>query len=145
VCVATHGLVGPVRSGGIATFSSALALLLARSQVNVTVLYLVAEDAVSEGSGQQWIQAYAERGVRVTFLPDDSAVPLQGSAARRISVNAMEWLRARDGDFDVVVFHDWRGSAFFPMQLRRLGLAFPRTRFVLGLHSPTLWDLWQDS
>lgn len=140
ICVATHGLVGPVRSGGIATFSTELALLLAAAHQNVTVLYLAG--AVTDGEPMaDWVTSYAQQGVHVAVLTPGPGPLLQASAARRISYEGMLWLQARQSDFDVVYFHDWRGSGFYPMMYKRLGLGFHHMTMIMGMHSPTLWSL----
>lgn len=140
VCLATHGLVGPVRNGGIATASTELALLLAAAHHNVTVLYLAGD--VTEGAPmREWVAWYAQQGVAVVLAPPMGIPPLQGSLGRRISYQGMVWLQAREAEFDVVYFHDWRGSGYYSLMLKRMGQAFRNVFMVVGLHAPTLWSL----
>ena len=88
ICIATHGLVGPVRTGGIATFASALASRLGAGH-NISVLYL-AGNASDAGSGTvaHWVAEYRRRGTPVHVLPEAANPPLQARLTRRISYQA---------------------------------------------------------
>ena len=135
ICVASHDLVGPIRNGGIGTAYTALAEALAADGHQVTALYLRGRRC-EQGTFASWMTWYRERGVELVPLPP-APISLANSENVKTAYDAFHWLRNRS--FDVVHFPEMQGLAYFCLLARRQGLAFARTLFVIGTHSPTAW------
>ncbi|MBB4265249.1 glycosyltransferase family 4 protein [Roseospira visakhapatnamensis] len=143
VCLVTTEILGVHRTGGIATFASALADLLVAEGHAVTVLCLNGARAM-DGPFAPWVETYRRRGLILAPLPDTlpgtpppGGIWRLGTLGRRL--RALDWLAARD--FDLIHFNDWGGDAALCGQAKALGLAFADTRLVLGLHGASDWSM----
>jgi glycosyltransferase involved in cell wall biosynthesis len=139
VCIVTQDIYGPIKNGGIGTAYRYVADLLAGAGHNVTILYALGEHC-ENGTIQDWIDHYAERNI--TFvplpqldLPSSSGILGQVTALARRSY---EWLLTQS--FDVVHVSEWRGTGYYALLAKNLGLAFADTTFVVKCSSPTLWN-----
>eukprot|EP00042_Codosiga_hollandica_P050511 m.604350 g.604350 ORF g.604350 m.604350 type:complete len:973 (-) comp58106_c0_seq12:41-2959(-) len=144
ICIPTYGVDGPVRTGGIASFTLALASMLTGPH-RVTVLYL--ESTVESGTLQDWLALLEDRYAPAKFVALHSASSvyenLQLGQEAATSYRVLEWLLAQDAAgnaCNAVVFHDWRGAAHFTVLHKANQLAFQNTTLLVGLHSPTLWS-----
>ena len=135
ICVASHDLVGPIRNGGIGTAYTALAEALAADGHRVTALYLRGRRC-EQGTFTSWVSWYRERGVELVALPA-APTSLLNSANVKTAYDTFHWLLGHA--FDVVHFPEMQGLAYFCLLARRQGLAFAKTTFVIGTHSPTAW------
>lgn len=143
ICLVTTEILGPHRTGGIATVLGALADLLVADGHAVTVLCLNGTRAM-DGAFSDWVTHYRRRGIALVPLPEPGpAVPPPGGVWRLGTLGrrqrALSWLAARA--FDLIHFNDWGGDATLCGQARTLGLAFPHTRLVLGLHGASDWSM----
>ncbi len=143
VCLVTTEILGPHRTGGIATVLGALAGLLVAEGHAVTVLCLNGARAM-DGPFSDWVTHYRRRGIALVPLPEAGpAFPPPGGVWRLGTLGrrqrALSWLAARA--FDLIHFNDWGGDATLCGQARALGLAFPHTRLVLGLHGASDWSM----
>ncbi|KAA5607034.1 glycosyltransferase family 4 protein [Roseospira marina] len=145
VCLVTTEILGPTRTGGIATVLSALADGLVAQGHTVTVLCLNGTRSM-DGPFDRWVAHYRRRGITLVPLPDptdDATMPAMGglwaerSLARRWQVLA--WLEAQA--FDLVHFNDWGGEAALAGRARAQGIALRQTRLVLGLHGASDWAM----
>ena len=138
ICIATPDILGPIRNGGIGTAYHHLARQLAAWGHEVTIAYVNynAADAAQMAAARA---LYARHGV--AFEPVVPR-PAAESALARVPApgwTLLDWLRARERDFDIVHVPDWHGLGYGALLARSLGLAFGATHFVVIGHSPSLW------
>lgn len=118
---------------GIGTTTTFVSLALARMGHSVEVLFA---GRMSSGSvGPEWQRLYDEAGVRVREVPQGEQRVEPGYFARTRDVEAM--LRANPPD--VVIVQDLGAPAYTSLRLRRLGLAFENTLFVVFCHGTRQW------
>ena len=132
VTIVTAQLLGYDRTGGVGTATTFLALGLARSGSKVEVLY-AGETAAALDS--EWAALYADAGVTVTTLPatGTKVEPRYFGRIRQVE----HALRAAEPD--VVIAHEFGAPAYAALRLRRLGLAYANTLFVVFCHGTRLW------
>lgn len=139
VCIATPDIVGPVRNGGIGTAYTALAQALQQAGHDVTVLYLLGEYSL-HGPVSRWVRHYADQGIRLVPMQLGTDLPaIDPTWWSRRAYEVYLWFRRHGQHFDLVHTPEWKGLAHYVLQAKRQGLGFAATRFVVGLHSPTLW------
>ena len=118
---------------GIGTTTAFVSLALARVGYDVEVLF--AGRARAASGDAQWHRLYDEAGVRVRELPAGDQKVEPPHFARSVDVDAV--LRANPPD--VVIVQDLGAPAYTALRLRRLGLAFERTFFVVFCHGTRQW------
>eukprot|EP01113_Clastostelium_recurvatum_P017384 TRINITY_DN2039_c0_g1_i3.p1 TRINITY_DN2039_c0_g1~~TRINITY_DN2039_c0_g1_i3.p1 ORF type:complete len:1334 (-),score=355.24 TRINITY_DN2039_c0_g1_i3:206-4135(-) len=138
ICIATHDFIGPIANGGIGTAYHALARTLVAAGHNVTVLFILGQHSEGVEPFSHWVKLYSHYNIRLIPMPA-SGHTIYGSWYVKKAHDTYMWLRHHQDDFDVVHFHEWRGSGIYCLLARRLGLAFSNTVFVTGLHSPFMW------
>ena len=132
--------MGPVRNGGIGTTYAFLAEMLGAQGIDVTILYLRGQE-VENGTIDQWIEHYAEKGAKFVPVPNYAGTD-------RLQTGADRWLKAPynmmryllEHPMDVVHVSEWRGSAYLSLLAKRQGLAFIDTLFIVKTSSPWLWN-----
>ena len=166
VLLVTKDLVGPLKNGGIGTAFTELSLSLAAEGYNVTVLFAakIFEEQEAEGENEQgktknetekkkkekekakggWVGMYEKAGVEVVVLPPSKYVnTYQGSLSSHEARCAYEtylWMVERDGEYDVVHFHEWLGLPYFVTLSKHQGLHFRETLLVVQTHGPLMWS-----
>ncbi len=140
VCIITPDIVGPVRNGGIGTAYRYVADLLTAGGHQVTILYVLGKHS-EIGPIEDWVAFYAKRGVTFVPMPNPDVETGKGENGRavRFAYNAYMWLKDQ-ADFDLVHLTEWRGSGYYCMLAKRLGVAFANTLFCVKCSSPTMWN-----
>jgi glycosyltransferase involved in cell wall biosynthesis len=118
---------------GIGTTTTFVSLALARAGHDVEVLFVGA--APSEPIQPEWERLYESAGVRVRVVPRGEETVEPGYFARARDLE--QALRADPPD--VVVVQDLGAPAYTSLRLRRLGLAFEQTFFVVFCHGTRQW------
>ena len=133
VTLVADELLGYVRTGGIGTATSFLALALARSGHEVDVLY-AGPDGPASGPGE-WARAYEDAGVSIREL-----------GRSREAVEPPYFAQMRDVEValaasapDVVVAQDLAAPVYTALRARSLGLGFESTVFVVYCHGTRRW------
>ena len=133
VALVTDELLGYIRTGGIGTATTFLAIALARIGHDVEVLYYgrAPEDPIDP----EWARLYEHAGVRVRMLPerDERVEPPYFERMRRVE------LALRTDPPDVVVVQDLGAPAYTALRLKQLGLGFESTLFVVFCHGTRRW------
>ncbi|WHI44870.1 glycosyltransferase family 4 protein [Microbulbifer sp. VAAF005] len=139
VCIATEEILGPVRNGGIASTYYHLAKGLAAHGHEVHVLYLKGETVENE-TPEYWVEEYSKFGVSLHYLvhTDETIIGPSQSWQRRYSA-AYRWL-IEQRRFDVIHTSEWRGGLIYALMVKKLGLAFKDTLFIVKTSSPHLWN-----
>jgi glycosyltransferase involved in cell wall biosynthesis len=118
---------------GIGTTTTFVSLALARTGHDVEILFAGQR---SEGPvDPEWQRLYDEAGVSVREVPQGSQKVEPGQFARARDVEAA----LRSDPPDVVIVQDLGAPAYTALRLRRLGLAFERTSFVVFCHGTRQW------
>eukprot|EP00051_Salpingoeca_urceolata_P001428 m.40899 g.40899 ORF g.40899 m.40899 type:complete len:825 (-) comp11416_c0_seq1:241-2715(-) len=143
ICLVTSAVAGPTLNGGIATAFHAMARHLAEAQhdgihdFQVTVLYAAHPFYMAENSAH-WVAYF--RSLRIAFVPlKASKSSLYGPKLLTRSYRIFEYLREREGDFDVISYHDYMGNGYFTALAKRQGLAFANTYLFVQCHSTIRW------
>ena len=132
ICFAVTEILGAHRNGGIGTATSHLAIYLASSLHQVTLLNC-SDGELSEESA--WKHLYRKYGIEVVNLPFHN---LQIEPwMSRASVAAFDYLKVRE--FDVIVYQDWLALAYSSAVAKRCGLAFADTLLVVNTHGSKEW------
>jgi glycosyltransferase involved in cell wall biosynthesis len=137
VCVVTFEVSG-MTGGGIGTASTALAVSLARSGHDVTLLFTGWRDADAAEDTERWRTHYAERGIRLALVREGPSLVTTPHFAVSCAYEVYRWL-SREPAFDVVHLPDNLGHGTYAQAAKRQGLAFTETTFVVGTHGPTRW------
>jgi glycosyltransferase involved in cell wall biosynthesis len=125
--------LGYHRTGGLGTATTFLALALGRIGYDVEILYL--GDIPSGPVEAEWADLYERMRVRIRPLePVDTPVEPPYFARMR----AVE-LALRANPPNVVIVQDLGAPGYSALQLRRLGLAFQNTLFVVYCHGSRQW------
>lgn len=139
ILLVTEELSGLNSSGGIGAAFRELALVLARSQAAVDILYLPSEPVVDEKLDQVKLW-YASAGVSILTLEVSDYVNGPLSAEAR-SYAVSKWIRSRELSYSIIHFHDYKGLGYFTIAAKKFGLLSPRTQLVVQTHGPTRWAL----
>ena len=118
---------------GIGTTTTFVSLALARMGHSVEVIF--AGRTPSGPVDPEWQRLYDDAGVRVREVPHSDKRVEPGYLARTRDVEAA--LRADPPE--VVVVQDLGAPAYTSLRLRRLGLAFEHTAFVVFCHGTRQW------
>jgi glycosyltransferase involved in cell wall biosynthesis len=118
---------------GMGTSTTFVSLALARMGHRVEVIF--AGRTRSGSVDQEWQRLYDEAGVRIREVPQGEQRVEPGYMAGTRDVEAV--LRADPPD--IVVVQDLGAPAYTAIRLRRLGLAFEDTLFVVFCHGTRQW------
>ena len=133
VTLVTDELLGYTKTGGLGTATSFLAVALARMGHLVELLY-VGEPPL-DPLAEPWNRLYESAGVAVRRL-ERSGSRIEPSYFSRMHDTE---LALRADPPDVVITQDLGAPAYTALRMRRLGLAFPDTTFVVYCHGTRLW------
>ncbi len=141
VLLVTPEILGPIRNGGIGTQFTALALLWQRAGAEVTVAFVdsLCPDAYDYA---RWRDHYAGLGIRLVAINEASLEDLPSlemAAPRARAWLVHHWLEPRAGEFDLAVFADWLGLAFFVVAARRQGIAYRHLPVMVNAQGPGAW------
>src|SRR5439155_12255544 len=129
----TDEILGQVRTGGIGTATTFLAVALARMGHRVELLY-VGERPVARLDGE-WTDLYERAGVAIRALPRSDEQTEPSCFARMRDVEHA--LLANPPD--VVIVQDLAAPAYTALRKRQLGLAFEWTTFIVYCHGTRQW------
>lgn len=131
ICIVTSGIKGPIRFGGIATAFHNLSLFLAEAGHDVSVLYVNHPYYYSEDH-DYWKSFYARQKVNLIPLKKDK--DLYGTKEMQESYYVLQHLSSLP-PFDVLIFHDLKGIAYYALLAKKLGKQFKDTYFILNAHA----------
>jgi glycosyltransferase involved in cell wall biosynthesis len=139
ICIVTPDIVGPIRNGGIGTAYKYVADTLSAAGHKVTILYSLGTYS-ENGPIEKWVDEYARKGIRFIPMPTPDVPAETGVLSRTASMayGVYEWLKRRT--FDLVHVSEWRGTGYYCLLAKHLGLAFQDTVFCVKCSSPLLWN-----
>jgi len=129
ITVVASELLGRAGTGGAGTADSLLAVALGRHGHDVELMIASGRE-IGELSSE-WVQTYADAGVRIRLLERRAAVQPVFLAP---TLEVLDELR--DSSPDVAIVNDWRGLGYAALRSRQLGRALRRTAFVVHCHGP---------
>lgn len=118
---------------GIGTTTTFVSLALARMGHSVEVLYV--GPTPTSPIDPEWQRLYDEAKIRIRQVPRGAENVQPGHFARARDLE----LALRADPPEVVVVQDLGAPAYTSLRLRRLGLAFERTSFVVFCHGTRQW------
>jgi glycosyltransferase involved in cell wall biosynthesis len=133
ITVVADELLGYVRTGGIGTATTYLAVALGRMSHDVEILYV--GEPPSAPMADKWSQLYEDAGVAVRHLAR-SDTPIEPSYFARM--HDVELALATDPP-EVVITQDLAAPAYTAIRMRALGLGFDETLFVVYCHGTRQW------
>lgn len=155
IWIVTQELSGLHQNGGIGTAYLQLAKSLAsEARFQVTILLAQPEDHFGAVKKASFLREYVEHrcplisahaksrlsglGVKLHFLPSDTVSLAPEHWAAKTSIGIYRYLKPLQRKIDIIHFHDNNGLSYYSALARFEGLAFPQTRFVVGLHGPEI-------
>jgi glycosyltransferase involved in cell wall biosynthesis len=133
ITLVTDELLGYIRTGGIGTATTWLAVALGRMGHEVKLLAV--GDPPTAPMPDEWSRLYDRAGVAVRVLPRSSGRIEPSYFARMRDV---EDALASDPP-DVVITQDLAAPAYTALRMRHLGLGFGETLFVVYCHGGRRW------
>lgn len=138
ILMASPDWVGPIKNGGIGTAFTALARNLSDMGWHVTALYTLGDHSETE-SIEHWARVYHYWGIDFQYLPKWSGPKIDPAGIRAHSYEIYSWLTQHDGEFDLVIFPEWKAGAYYTLWAKRVGVRFQSTSMIVVTHSPTDW------
>jgi glycosyltransferase involved in cell wall biosynthesis len=136
ICIVTNELNGLHKNGGIGTANTGLALALAASGFEVTVLYSNLVEA-SSAELARLRRSYGAKGVALEIIGETPALRHPFSSAS--SVSYAVYLFARERRFDVIYFHDNCGRGYYSLLAKHTGCYPNAPLLVVVAHGPNEW------
>jgi len=145
ICIVTPDLAGLVKNGGIGAACHHTAVQMARTGLDVTILFTAPAQFIDADEVAAAKALYREEQVRLVILADefseDANVPtFPSDTFVRLSYYTYEWLK--NETFDEVMFTDWHTTGYYCMLAKKQGLAFRNTYLSVQIHSPSTWGLY---
>jgi glycosyltransferase involved in cell wall biosynthesis len=133
VTLVVDEILGHVRTGGIGTATTFLAVALGRMGHDVELLYV--GDRPEAPMAREWAELYDSAGVDIRLI-DRGETRVEPSYFGRMRDVELA-LRAEPPD--VVITQDLAAPAYTALRLRQLGSAFEETMFVVYCHGGRRW------
>src|SRR6185436_5736213 len=137
ICIVTGELEGPYFNGGVGTTNRALALVLRALGYDVDILYTDVDKGKPfclRGKFADHVEAYQQLGIRLLCI-DNDADRYNWQARSYLSLQHLLHHR-----YEIVLFDDMDGAAYYPLLARRTGNAALRTTTMcVTAHSVLQW------
>ncbi len=147
LCIASPDLVGLVKNGGIGTSFLHTATIAAQAGFDVVMLYTNTAINLSAEDVAEAREFYEERGIELQLLHEQVEPAERGKFHPNLpwmvqSYQAYQHLKGES--FDLILFPEWLGVAFYSVQARRQGVAFENTPICVQTHSSSIWHALTD-
>ncbi|BGP48791.1 hypothetical protein JCM10450v2_004667 [Rhodotorula kratochvilovae] len=134
ILIVTSELSGLHKNGGIGTAFSELAQVLAAADLETSILVAHLEETFPYKKRDALSAELAEKRIRLLFV-DQEPQPFWPQAwTPTAAMRVWRYLRAHDGEWDVIHFPDNTGIGYFAALGKHEGLALVSSRLVVGLH-----------
>jgi GT2 family glycosyltransferase/glycosyltransferase involved in cell wall biosynthesis len=143
VVIVTPDIHGPIRNGGIGTAFAALAQQLATWGADITVAYALGTYSESEPASH-WQKHYADLGIKFLALTEtqlEQGPALDTPPVRQLPWRIYRWLERNEKSFDLAIFPEWMGLAYYALMAKGQGLAFGNLGIAVNVHSPEAWAM----
>jgi len=141
VLIVTPDIVGPIRNGGIGTAFAALALFAARAGARVSLLYTLGNHS-EHWSMADCVAYYAQGAVDFIPLRPSAETPhIDAPWPRRNAYAVYTWLKSHGEDYDLIIFPEWHGEAYYAVVARHQGLMLQHAQIWVNTHGPSVWSM----
>ena len=141
VLIVTPDIVGPIRNGGIGTAFAALALFAARAGARVSLLYTLGTHS-EHWSMADCVAYYAQGAVHFIPLRPSAETPhIDAPWPRRNAYGVYAWLKTHGEDYDLIIFPEWHGEAYYAVVARHQGLMLQHAQIWVNTHGPSVWSM----
>lgn len=141
ILIITPDIVGPIRNGGIGTAFAALALFAARAGARVSILYTLGTYS-EHWSIADCVAYYAQGAVQFIPLPTSAETPhIDAPWPRRNAYAVYTWLKTHGDDYDLIIFPEWHGEAYYAVVARHQGLMLQHAQIWVNTHGPSVWSM----
>ena len=141
VLIVTPDIVGPIRNGGIGTAFAALALFAARAGARVSLLYTLGTHS-EHWSMADCVAYYAQGAVHFIPLRPSAETPhIDAPWPRRNAYAVYTWLKSHGEDYDLIIFPEWHGEAYYTVLARHQGLMLQHAQIWVNTHGPSVWSM----
>ncbi|GAA5897731.1 hypothetical protein JCM6882_000079 [Rhodosporidiobolus microsporus] len=135
VLIVTSELAGLHKNGGIGTAFTELAQALAGEEdFEMSILVAHVEDSFAKKKREALKDELAAKRISLHFVEQEPQPFWPQAWTPTASMRVWRYLRAHDGEFDVVHFPDNTGIGYFSTLAKYEGLALQSSRIVVGLH-----------
>ncbi|GAA6044330.1 hypothetical protein JCM8097_000926 [Rhodosporidiobolus ruineniae] len=135
VLIVTSELAGLHKNGGIGTAFTELAQALAGGRdFEVSILVSHLEAVFAEKKRERLREELAAKRISLLFVEEEPQPFWPQAWTPVASMRVWNYLRSRDGSYDIVHFPDNTGIGFFSALGKYEGLALQSSRLVVGLH-----------
>jgi hypothetical protein len=117
---------------------AARARQLAAWGADVTVAYALGTYSESE-SASHWQNHYVNLGIRSLALTKTQlkqTPDLDAPHVRQLPWRVYRWLARNENSFDLAIFPEWMGLAYYTLVAKDQGLAFNNLVIAVNVHSP---------
>lgn len=140
ILIMTPDIEGPVRNGGIGTAFTALATALAKNGFDIDVLYTSGDYTESTSkSFKDWSLYYSKHGVNLLNTQINNEINIDAPYFRKKSYSIYLWLK-ENNIYDVIISCEWQADLYYSLLIKKQGLNFTNTKFIINTHSSTLWS-----
>lgn len=139
ILLVTLGMQGPIKGGGISTaFFNLAKHLVNQNKINqVDVLYCLHpyyQDKLKREN--HWKKEFKNLGINFIPLTGED-MEIYGSIEMKRSYLVQLFLKENEGKYNKVVFHDFKGMGYYPLQSKALGIDFQNIDFIISSHGNT--------
>lgn len=141
ILIVTPDIHGPIRNGGIGTAFAELALMLVDKGYKVTIAYALGGYS-EDGPLERWVEHYSRWGIALFGLNEkvnENSPAVEAPIYRRDAWKVHQWLRQNQKNFDVAIFPEWMGLAYYVLLAKNQGLDYAGLKIVVNTHSPDAW------
>jgi O-antigen biosynthesis protein len=140
ICFVTLEFHGLFKNGGIGTATTSLALALASKGLDVTVVIPNADDSgprLQTGDFESLKADYAKLGVKLDYVRPHPHI--DGSLDEPRTISYCVFLYLQQARFDVVLFNDNGGQAYYSVLAKRTGVFENPPLLCIVAHGPLEW------
>ncbi|GAA5839197.1 hypothetical protein JCM11251_003701 [Rhodosporidiobolus azoricus] len=135
VLIVTSELAGLHKNGGIGTAFVELAQALAgEDDFEMSILVSHVEETFARKKREALQDELATKRISLRFVEQEQQPFWPQAWTPTASMRVWRYLRAHDGEFDVIHFPDNTGIGYFSTLAKYEGLALRESRIVMGLH-----------
>ncbi|GAA6049686.1 hypothetical protein JCM3770_004406 [Rhodotorula araucariae] len=134
VLIVTSELSGLHKNGGIGTAFSELAQLLAAADLDTSILVAHLAETFPYTQRDALSAELADKRIRLLFVEQEPQPFWPQAWTPVAAMRVWRYLRAHDGEWDVIHFPDNTGIGYFTALGKHEGLALAGSRLVVGLH-----------
>lgn len=133
ILIVSSGIKGPTLMGGIATAFYNLAILLAKQNFNVNVLYAAHPFYGSkEKDPEYWAEEFKKQNIN--FIPLTDKTDCYGQQMMVRSYRIYNYLNTSKTKYDKIVFHDFGGIGYYTVLAKRNLNKFANTELIISCH-----------